>query len=82
MHSLESQQTFHRQISLLQLDPQLLSTFFIQIMATNGDLALDEPHKSFDTILTLDFGSVTPTRFLDAKSRVISNKSTDLSIPT
>jgi len=31
-------------------------------MATNGDLALDEPHKTFDTILTLDFGSVTPTR--------------------
>jgi hypothetical protein len=29
------------------------------IMAANGDLA-DEPHKTFDTILTLDFGSVTP----------------------
>jgi aromatic ring-opening dioxygenase LigB subunit len=44
-------------------------------MATNGDLALDEPHKTFDTILTLDFGSVTPTRFLHAKNRVVLTKS-------
>ena len=45
-------------------------------MATNGDLA-DEPHKTFDTILTLDFGSVTPTRFFNATNRVIL---TDLQI--
>jgi hypothetical protein len=39
---------------------------FTQIMAANGDLA-DEPHKTFDTILTLDFGFVTLTRFPRAK---------------
>lgn len=27
-------------------------------MATNGEI-VDEPHKTFDTILTLDFGLVT-----------------------
>jgi aromatic ring-opening dioxygenase LigB subunit len=43
-------------------------------MATNGVLALDEPHKTFDTILTLDFGSVTPTRLLHAKKRVVLTK--------
>lgn len=30
-------------------------------MAGNGALA-EEPHKTFDTILVLDFGSVIPTR--------------------
>lgn len=52
------------------------------IMATNGVLALEEPHKIFDTILTLDFGSVTPTRSSHAKNRVIANKFADLSTLT
>lgn len=31
-------------------------------MATNGGNIVDEPHKTFDTILTLDFGLVTLQR--------------------
>lgn len=39
-------------------------------MENNGDLA-DEPHKTFDTILTIDFGSVPPKCFFNATNRVI-----------
>jgi hypothetical protein len=39
-------------------------------MAINGDLA-DEPHKTFDTILTLDFGSVTLLR-VSSKQKTVS----------
>ncbi len=49
-------------------------------MAANGDLA-DEPHKTFDTILTLDFGFVTPTRF-SRETRVILNKIAVPNTPT
>jgi hypothetical protein len=45
-------------------------------MATNGDLA-DEPHKTFDTIPTLDFGSLIPMRVFKAENCDISNKIAD-----
>jgi hypothetical protein len=35
-------------------------------MATNGEI-VDEPHKIFDTILTLDFGSVTRSARVETK---------------
>lgn len=53
----------------------------IQIMANHESLA-DEPHNTFDTILTLDFGSVTPTRLSEAVNRVVSNKNIDPNILT
>jgi hypothetical protein len=37
-----------------------------RIMATNGEI-VDEPHKIFDTILTLDFGSVTRSARVETK---------------
>jgi hypothetical protein len=50
-------------------------------MANHESLA-DEPHNTFDTILTLDFGSVTPTRLSEAVNRVVSNKNIDPNILT